>query len=251
MTPLARLAASASLGLLALVIFPRQASACGAAYPGGPVMCDYPPRPGAEETEKPFLRLSTSYAYTSTTIKFGGDKRADLTRHAVFGSMEVPLTARWTLQAGAGGILGGSLDHGVHDRMGPGFSAYVGTAYRLVDGRGYAPFVQLTGALSGTHVSTHTADDASPRFTAFDLRIGAIAGKTIAESFTPYVVGRAFGGPVYWQFDHQGVTGTDTYHYQVGGGVSLAVFHRRFDVFAEGIPLGEKGVSAGLGTTFF
>jgi len=47
------------------------------------------------------------------------------------------------------------------------------------------------------------------------------------------------------------VTGHDAYQYQVGGGLSLALFKGRLDVFAEGIALGEKGVAAGIGTTFF
>ena len=91
----------------------------------------------------------------------------------------------------------------------------------------------------------------APRFTALDLRVGAIAGKTIANVFTPYVTARAFGGPITWRFDGANVTGTDLYKYQLGGGLSLALLDRRLDVFAEGIALGERGIAAGVGTTFF
>lgn len=228
------------------------AHACGAAYPGGPVMCDFSDAPGAKEkSAKPVIRVSASYAFTSTTILFGGAKRADLTRHAVFGGVEVPLSNRITGQLGAGGIAGGSLDHGdAHDTMGPGFSGSIGMAARVVDGLGYAPVVQLTLGLSGTHALTHAGNE-TPRFTAFDLRAGVVASKTFGDVFTPYAVGRIFGGPVYWRYEGEAVTGTDLHKYQLGGGFALSLFHRHLDVFAEGIALGEKGVATGIGTTFF
>jgi hypothetical protein len=58
-----------------------------------------------------------------------------------------------------------------------------------------------------------------------------------------------FGGPVYWRYAGTAVTGTDDHHWQVGAGVSLLVA-RRVDVFAEGVPLGEVGVTAGAGLSF-
>lgn len=257
---------SFSAFVLSLALAPRTAQACGAAYPGGPVMCDFPRKASAPSAT---ARLSASYAFTSTTILFGDGRRADLTRHAVFGGVQLPLTqsGKLTAQLGAGGIVAGDLVHGAaHDTMGPGFSAFTGIAWRVVDGHDAIPFVQLTGTLSFTHALTRTDDrgtrtdgstspNAQPetsRFTALDLRLGAIAGYPIANGvFTPYVTARVFGGPVAWRFDGETVTGTDLYKYQLGGGLSLALFDRKLDVFAEGIPLGERGVAAGIGTTFF
>ncbi len=248
---------------------PRAAEACGAAYPGGPVMCDFP-RTGAHAASATpaVARVSASYAFTSTTILFGGGRRADLTRHAVFGSVQIPFnrSGSFSAQLGAGGIAGGELVHGAaRDTIGPGFAAFTGVAWRVVDGRNAIPFVQLTATLSATHMLTRTDDHGTrtdgttspgsqpetPRFTALDLRLGAIAGKTFAEVFTPYVTARAFGGPIAWHFDGAPVTGTDLYKYQLGGGLSLALFDRKLDVFAEGIALGERGFAAGIGTTFF
>jgi hypothetical protein len=262
--------------LLVLVVFflavapasiafvPRTAHACGAAYPGGPVMCDFPGKDGGATEGVPIARLSASYAFTSTTLLFGNGRRADLRRHAIFGSVQVPLTrsGKLSMQFGAGGIAGGELVHGAaHDSIGPGFSAFAGVAGRVVDGRGALPFVQLTATLSATHALTRTDDrgtrtdggtsPGSPRFTAFDVRAGVIAGRTIGDVFTPYVTARAFGGPIAWRFDGEAVTGTDLYKYQLGGGLSLALLDRRLDVFAEGIALGERGLAAGIGTTFF
>jgi hypothetical protein len=240
-------------------------------------MCDYPRKldkdapagdPLRARAALPIARLSASYAFTSTTLLFGDGRRADLTRHAVFGAIQIPLTANGSLsgQLGAGGIAGGELVHGAaRDTIGPGFAGFVGIAGRLIDGRGALPFVQLTATLSSTHALTRTdgngtrtdgttspgARPETPRFTAFDLRLGVIAGKTFGDVFTPYVTARAFGGPILWRFDGNDVTGTDLYKYQLGGGLSLALFDRRLDVFAEGIALGERGLAAGIGTTFF
>ena len=274
------LCACASLSVFA--VSGREAHACGAAYPGGPVMCDFPRKdPNANAPDRasslaspstpagpPIARLSASYAFTSTTILFGDGRRADLTRHALFGSAQVPLTRSGTLSGliGAGGIAGGELVHGAaRDTIGPGFAGFAGIAGRIYDGRGPLPFVQLTLTLSMTNMLTRTDDrgthtdgttspgalPSSPHFTALDLRAGAIAGKTFADVFTPYVTARVFGGPVAWRFDGEKVTGTDLYKYQVGGGLSIALFERRIDVFAEGIAFGERGVAAGIGTTFF
>ena len=262
-----------------LLGFAPAARACGAAYPGGPVMCDYPrrnadgtviDRPTGDADRSlgpPIAHLSASYAFTSTTILFGDGRRADLTRHAVFGQLQLPLTKSGAVTGivGAGGIAGGELIHGAaRDTIGPGFSGAVGVAGRVYDGKGWIPFVQLTATLSVTHMGTRTDDQgtrtdgtrsaagpSSPKFTAGDLRVGVIAGKTFGDVFTPYVTARAFGGPVAWHFDGDAVTGTDLYKYQLGGGLSLALFHRKLDVFAEGIAQGERGVAAGVGTTFF
>lgn len=228
----------------------RDASACGAAYPGGPVMCEYP-RNKASAAKPPIIRLTAGYAYTSTTLLFGSGRRADLSRHAVLGGVEVPLASKLSLQVGAGGIAGGALTHGAsRDEIGPGWSGYVGIAGRVVDGAGAAPFVQLTAAISTTHMLTRTLTD-TPRYTAFDARVGAVVGKTFFDALTPYAVARAFGGPIYWRFDDEAVTGTDLYKYQLGGGVSLALLARKVDLFVEGVAFGERGVAAGLGTTFF
>ena len=263
-----------ALPLAALLLAPRSALACGAAYPGGPVMCEYPRKDVHGDALRgaaagiPIARLSASYAFTSTTLLFGDGRRADLTRHAVLGAVQIPLSRSGALsgQIGAGGIAGGTLVHGAaRDTIGPGFAGFVGIAGRVVDGRGALPFVQLTATISSTHALTRTdergtrtdgstgtgARPETPRFTAFDLRVGAIAGKTFGDVFTPYVTARAFGGPIYWRLDGNDVTGTDLYKYQLGGGLSLALFDRRLDVFAEGIALGERGLAAGIGTTFF
>jgi hypothetical protein len=74
-------------------------------------------------------------------------------------------------------------------------------------------------------------------------------GWTFARLLSPYVEARAFGGPAYWRVQGEDVQGTDAYHYQLGAGASLLIA-RRLDVFVEGVGLGERGVSTGLGLAF-
>lgn len=268
--PTATLAASA-LALLLLFCGERAAHACGAAYPGGPVMCDFPRGDhggsAAAARSRPILRLSSSYAFTSTTLLFSGDRRADLTRHALFGAIEVPLSrspsSSLALQLGGGGIAAGELVATTplapaprSYEVGPGMSAFAGVAGRVLDGRGAAPFIHLTGTLSVSHAITRASASFAPaapseRYTAVDLRFGALVGKTFGEGFTPYVVARVFGGPIAWRIEGADVTGTDLYKYQLGGGLSLALLDRRLDLFVEGVGLGERAVAAGVGTTFF
>ncbi len=65
-----------------------------------------------------------------------------------------------------------------------------------------------------------------------------------------HFVDRAGGRRVqHWRYPGTPVVGTDDHHWQVGAGVSVR-FARQFDVFAEGVPLGEQGVTAGAGISF-
>lgn len=271
-----RRAAFAALGRLVVLVVgasllatPSVARACGAAYPGGPVMCAYPRRDGppAEGAFVPRVRLTTSWAFTSTTLLFGEGRRADLVRHAAFGGVELPIAPRVSLHYGGGGILAGQLTRpGARADLGPGASGFVGAGARLVDERRLRPFVQLTATLSVSHArlgpevaagagarSTAPAAPAAPeptRYTALDVRAGALVGKTFADAVTPYAAARVFGGPIFTLLGGAEVTGTDRYKYQVGGGLSVALAARRVDVFVEAIGLGERGVSAGLGASF-
>jgi hypothetical protein len=193
-------------------------------------------------------RVFASWSFTSTTIRFGGDRRADLTRHAVFAGAEVPLGKRLSSTIGAGAVLAGTLERNDQRfELAPGQTGFASLGWRAIDQdtEGRWPFLQLTATLSATR--TH-AGGAS--FTAFDLRAAAIAGRTIERVFTPYFVARAFGGPIYWRIDGDDVTGTDRYKYQFGGGFSVALPSRVLDFFVEGIAFGERGLAAGVGSSF-
>jgi hypothetical protein len=240
---------------LGVVLGSPIAHACGAAYPGGPMVCTLADAPGhkPDPTEKPpTLRVAASWSYTSTTIVFDPGKRADLTRHTVFGGTELLLGRGLGLRFGAGGVVAGTFEPGGrHATLGPGVTGFVGIAKTVLDETSAIPFLQLGLTVEGTRAATRgPAPGEAPTFSALDVRAAATAGKTIAHWLVPYVSVRAFGGPIDYRFAGVRETGTDLYHYQLGGGFEAVLPSRAFDVFVEGIALGERGVSAGIGTSF-
>jgi len=101
------------------------------------------------------------------------------------------------------------------------------------------------------YLGAHTRlDDNSPDvpWRAADVRVGVTAGKTFGRA-RPYVVARAFGGPVSWHVAGQAITGSDSHHYQLGAGIALDL-PAHFDLSVEAAPLGEQGLAAGLGYRF-
>lgn len=245
---------AALIAFVVALAVPRIASACGAAYPGGPVYCTMEDAPSHQVAKKalrpPPLHLSLSWAFTTTTILFGDGKRADLQRHTVFAGTEVPIARVTALRFGAGGIVAGQIfPHHQRADFGPGVSGYFGVAKSLIDERGYVPFLQLGGTLSGSRVGTRgPGPREGPSFTAFDLRAALTVGKTLGP-LAVYATGRIFGGPIFYRYSGESVTGTDLYKYQVGGGLSVALPGHILDAFVEGIALGERGIAAGLGTS--
>ena len=229
----------------------RPARACGVSTADGLSACSLSEH---EEETRPRWHAGASGIYTSTAIRFSNDVRGDETRSAVVGSLAYHPTARTSYQVAAGGTFGGRLvtPAGNQD-FSPGVTAAVGASWRVVDQS--RPFVVLTGNLSFSAARTTLTDPSgvsagpSVGYQAFDLRLGVLVGTTIARVFSPYAVGRAFGGPIYWQYQGSDVTGTDTHHYQLGAGLTLVVA-RRVNLFAEGIPLGERSLAAGGALAF-
>jgi hypothetical protein len=80
---------------------------------------------------------------------------------------------------------------------------------------------------------------------AVDFRAAVSAGWTLWERFTPYAVGRVFGGPVFYG----GAIGTDAYHVQLGAGFVVGL-PLGLDLNFEIVPLGEQRLSGGIGFTF-
>jgi hypothetical protein len=234
---------------VACALAPRVAEACGAAAGGaaGISGCSLAEH-DAEHAEdvRPKWRVGASYSFTSTGLHFGDGLRVDEVRNTPLVAVDYAPTSRLTLEAGAGPFAGGSITTPTERfALSPGFASVLGASYRVLDARGAIPFVLLTGQLS--YLSSSTSGDVG--YNAFDLRLGAAVGTTLWGVLAPYVVGRAFGGPVYWRDAGTAVVGTDDHHWQVGAGLSLRVASR-IDVFAEGVPLGEQGFSAGAGVAF-
>jgi hypothetical protein len=222
------------------------ARACGVSTADGLSSCSLSEH---EEETRPRWHVGASGLYTSTTIGFGGNLRSDETRGAVVASLAYQPWRSTTLQLAVGSTLGGQLStpSGKYD-FADGPTAAVGASWRLVSGT--RPFVVLTSNLSFSAATTQLNGAGSRvSYDAFDLRVGALVGTTLFQVLSPYAVGRVFGGPVYWQYQGGDVTGSDTHHYQLGAGATL-VIARRVNVFAEGIPLGERSVAAGGAVAF-
>jgi hypothetical protein len=238
-------------GLLA-GLAPTPARACGVSTADGLSACSLSEH---EEETRPRWSAGASGIYTSTAIRFDGSMRSDETRSAVAASLAYHPSARTTYQLALGGTFGGRLvtPEGTHD-FSAGPTAAVGASWKVVDRA--RPFVLLTANLSFSAART-TLTGAAPGdpaaasvgYQAFDLRLGALVGTTLWHVLTPYAVGRVFGGPIYWKYQGRDVTGTDTHHYQLGAGLTVAVA-RRFNLFAEGIPLGERSLAAGTAVAF-
>jgi hypothetical protein len=187
-----------------------------------------------------------------TDLVFAGDIDVSLERRSAVATFERRLTPAWTLQLGAGGLLWGNLGvGGVRHHLGPGVTASIAASYRLRDGRDGYPFVLLGGSLAFAYARTYDERAGGPdvRYTAADLRVSAVAGKTLFDAVSPYVVARAFGGPIFWSLRGADVSGTDRYHFQLGVGLSASA-PAGLDVFVELIPLGERAVTCGAGFSF-
>jgi hypothetical protein len=223
----------------------RPALACGASAGGaaGISGCSLEEH---EEGVRPKWRVGADYSFTSTGLHFDSGLQVDQARNASLVILDYRPVRRVTLELGAGAFLGGSITAGpARFAMAPGFASVIGASWRVVDADGAIPFVLLTSQISYASSST----DGATGYNAFDLRAGAAVGTTFWQVFTPYVVGRAFGGPIYWRYQGAAIVGTDDHHWQVGAGFSVLVA-RKVDLFAEGVPLGELGVSAGAGVSF-
>jgi hypothetical protein len=181
---------------------------------------------------------------TRTALRFDDSVRAEQTRGLVLGEVAYLPTRSLGFEAGAGAALGGTLEAGgaTHD-FSSGPAAVVGVAFRLLDEPLY--FAHLTSQLSAVWSHTRHDNESSVPYSAYDLRLGGEFGLNLVEILHPYVVGRVFGGPVFWRYRGESVTGTDIHHYQLGMGLGVGL-GGRVALLAEAIPLGEQALSLGL-----
>lgn len=235
--------------LVGLAFFvPRAALACGGSGPGGTGACPFP-------TNKRVVHLGASLGSTWSRISFGSGRKVDTQRTVAYASLATSLTKRTVIEFAAGGLLtGGTLSGATRADLGPGAALAVTVAWRVFEAQGARPFLTLTGTLSGLAASTRLATNEHVPYAALDLRVGANVGYTLWDTVRPYVVGRVFGGPIFWKHvaaDGAGerVQGTDIYKYQLGGGVAWRL-PSGFDAFVEAIAQGERGLFVGVGRSF-
>jgi hypothetical protein len=182
-----------------------------------------------------------------THVKFDNDTTYELTEQAATAFAGYSTPTGWSFRAAFGALVDGGLENdampGTHD-LGAGVVGAIGVArqWTLGDGKW---FVTGSAGLSVAAASTHepgATDD--PRFVAGDARVGAIAGRTFATIWNPYVLARGFGGPVFWHVAGMDTTGSDTRHFQLGAGLSVAT-SIGLTVVIDVSALGEQGASLG------
>jgi hypothetical protein len=227
--------------LLTAALSTMEARACGVSA-SGVASCSLAEH---EEESRPRWAVGVSGVATSTRLRFSNSLRADETRYGAVASLAYMPSSKWLLQVGAGAAFAGQLvaaDQTYDFTPGPLVS--LGADYRVFDnGR---VFVMLTSALAFSAARTRLGDAPTVGYAALDLRVGGELGVQLAEVFRPYALARAFGGPVFWRYQGKAVTGSDTHHYQLGAGLALKL-SKSLNAFIEGVPLGERAVSLGVG----
>jgi hypothetical protein len=208
------------------------------------------PRAGAAEAPAgPRWRVAVAYGWLSSQLRFG-DVGAPFYQRSVAASATWRLDDRWTLQAGAGAVIGGGLDAGgVSYSMDPGWLARVGASWLAVEGRGWWPFVALSASFAASGVQTTGPGGVKAPLTSIDAGLSVSVGKAFFGAVAPYVGAKVFGGPVFWTLDGASTTGTDVDHWQVAFGV-LASLPLGIDLTAEWAPFGARSALAQVGWAF-
>ncbi len=179
----------------------------------------------------------------ASTLSFTGDDRVDITQYALLATIGHVRPARWSVRLALGAVLDGALEDGARSfDIGPGVVGSVGVAKMW---SWDAWFVTGSFGFSASRTTTGETGSAAPRETlsAYDARLGAIAGRTFGSA-SPYVLVRGFGGPVMWRRDAMDVTGADRHHYQLGAGTSIAA--GRLSLTLDVAALGERAASLGV-----
>jgi len=204
-------------------------------------------------------RIGASFGYTSSVLLFSDGLRAPTERDTVMVSFEHPMRdkrgSRWTLEFGAGSLLGGFLQTGPSSQatFSPGVIADVSLSHLIIEPHGYAsPFLLLSFTLAGVWSRTSSAAmDAD--YVAFDFSADVAAGVSMRmkrQAITPFLAGRLFGGPVFWTHTTNAVLGMDAYHYSLGPGLALSLDRSRVGLSLGCSLLGEKNLRAGVSVAF-
>lgn len=190
-------------------------------------------------------RVGASGGAFQTTIEFEGDTRVDLEQASVSAILGYQVSTRVGLVASLGAILAGEVDVSSSEDMGKGVLGSLTATYLPFYETETRPFILGSFTLGHSRTSAVSDDGRRHDWTAVDGRLGLMVGKTFAERYVPFVVARAFAGPVSWTLGGEDVYGGDVYHYTVGVGASYRI-PGTLDLFAEVLALGERSASFGM-----
>lgn len=165
---------------------------------------------------------------------------ADLRRDQVAVWFGRPVGA-WLVRGIAGAILAGDLrSQGQSHAIQPGLLLGVAATRQWLDQEGLRPYLRNSFAFSGSKAALASGGTIG----SMDLRIGVDSGWRIGPAEL-YGTARVFGGPVFWTAPGRSETGSDRFKFQVGVGAAYSL--GSWVAFAEAVPLGEVGVTAGIG----
>ncbi len=200
------------------------------------------------EDESPW-RVAASFGWLSSELRFGSTD-APFYQRSVAASLTRQLGERFTVQAGAGAVLGGGIDaQGSDYQMQAGWLARLGATWLALEGRGDWPYVAVSASLAASGVTTTAPGQPAEPLTALDVGLSAAVGKAFFGTVAPYAGAKVFGGPVFWKLSGAAVTGTDVHHWQVALGLAAAL-PLGLDALVEWAPLGEKSFVAQGGWAF-
>lgn len=173
---------------------------------------------------------------TMSTQIVGPDRQIDLSQQSILAFVGRDFAGGWTGRIAAGALIGGAFDGAAGAA---GWIGGVSLGRTFLAATGNWPFVTGSAAIA----VSHRALSGNFRLLAGDVRIGTEVGWQLGP-LAVYAIGRLFGGPVIWDGPGPSGVGGDRAHFQLGGGLQARI-GSRFSIFAEFIPLGEKGGSAG------
>ena len=156
----------------------------------------------------------------------------------------------YTVHANIGTVLGGTLETESRTfTVERGWLASVGVARRWILGADRSWFVTGSLTLGASSAPTREGEVQGRNITATDMRMGVIGGVTLWDTLSPYLLVRAFGGPVFWAKDDKEIMTGDAYHYNLGSGLS-ARLPGNLLALVDASVLGARNVSFGLSMRF-
>lgn len=201
---------------------------------------------GCQQSDEQPLRwqIAASGTLFRTTLRFEDGYRPQLQQAGTSLSLTRFLDQGWSLRISGGAMPWGEL--GEHD-LGLGWQGGLQVAWRWREALGWAPSMDFSLGLAVG--STPGGQATALRMLATDLRLGAAVGWSIAGVWSPYLALQLFGGPVFLDLDGVQTMGSDVHHYRASVGSSFFI-GERLSLFVDFAPLGEQGLSGGLGLAF-
>ena len=180
-------------------------------------------------------------------MRFADVAEPEVAQNLVVAAAGRRIADNWSVRLAAGAILDGTMVAlgQTHDVAAGWLVNAVGTRRWLF---GSQNRFFATASLSVGFSSTATrmrGTNQDVGLQAGDLRVGGLAGVTLWNRFSPYLLARAFGGPVSWRLNGDDIIGSDQHHYQLGAGASIRL-PAGMSALIDASLVGERSLSIGV-----